>query len=299
MRFSLKKYVVLDFTTSFAESALKQMKEATEGKLYEFALLYHRLREKVLDTPIHQLIDMVLEETGYGDFVKALPAGSQRKANLDMLVEKAIAYEKTSYKGLFHFVRYIDQLQKYEVDFGEADIIGENEDVVRLMTIHKSKGLEFPVVFVAGISKQFNEMDSKDKMAIHPDMGLGLDEVTISPRTKRKCLIRSEIADRIRRDNLGEELRVLYVAMTRAKEKLILTGTVKSQEKLYGDHTGNIHPKEPLKFSQRVKAKSYLDWVAPAVLSYPEQYSFCFLNAFDLVLEDTENLAEQDTHGTD
>lgn len=281
-------------TTSFAESALKQMKEATEGKLYEFALLYHRLREKVLDTPIHQLIDMVLEETGYGDFVKALPAGSQRKANLDMLVEKAIAYEKTSYKGLFHFVGYIDQLQKYEVDFGEADIIGENEDVVRLMTIHKSKGLEFPVVFVAGISKQFNEMDSKDKMAIHPDMGLGLDEVTISPRTKRKCLIRSEIADRIRRDNLGEELRVLYVAMTRAKEKLILTGTVKSQEKLYGDHTGNIHPKEPLKFSQRVKAKSYLDWVAPAVLSYPERYSFWFLNAFDLVLEDTENLAEQE-----
>lgn len=280
--------------TSFAEAALKQMTEATEGKLYGFASLYNRLREKVSDTPIHQLIDMVLEETGYGDFVKALPAGKQRKANLDMLVEKAIAYEKTSYKGLFHFVRYIDQLQKYEVDFGEADIIGENEDVVRLMTIHKSKGLEFPVVFVAGISKQFNEMDSKDKMAIHPDMGLGLDEVTVSPRTKRKCLIRSEIADRIRRDNLGEELRVLYVAMTRAKEKLILTGTAKSQEKIFGDHTGNIHPKEPLSFSQRVKAKSYLDWVVPAVLSYPEQYSFSFLNAFDMILADTENLAEQE-----
>ena len=281
-------------TTSFAEAALKQMKEATEGKLYTFATLYNKLREKVLDTPIHQLIDMVLEETGYGDFVKALPAGSQRKANLDMLVEKAIAYEKTSYKGLFHFVRYIDELQKYEVDFGEADIIGENEDVVRLMTIHKSKGLEFPVVFVSGISKQFNEMDSKDKMAIHPDMGLGLDEVTISPRTKRKCLIRSEIAERIRRDNLGEELRVLYVAMTRAKEKLILTGTTKTQAKLYDDHIGNIYPQEPLKFSQRVKAKSYLDWIAPAVLSYPEQYSFSFFNAFDLILDNAKELAEQE-----
>ena len=278
---------------SFSEAALKQMENATEGKLYRFYQLFQELRAKVLDTPIHQLIDIVLEKSGYGDYVKALPAGSQRKANLDMLVEKAIAYEKTSYKGLFHFVRYIDQLQKYEVDFGEADVTGENEDVVRLMTIHKSKGLEFPVVFVSGISKQFNESDLRDKMAIHPDMGLGLDEVQVSPRTKRKCLIRSEIAERIRRDNLGEELRVLYVAMTRAKEKLILTGTVKNQEKLFETYTGNILPGQPLKFSQRVKAKSYMDWIAPAVLSYPEKYGFTFVNAADLVLVTAKSMAEK------
>ena len=278
---------------SFAEAAMKQMEEATGGKLYAFAMLYQSLRARVIDTPIHQLIDMVLEETGYGDYVKALPAGSQRKANLDMLVEKAVCYEKTSFKGLFHFIRYIDQLQKYEVDFGEADIIGENEDVVRLMTIHKSKGLEFPVVFVAGITKQFNERDSKEKMAIHPDMGLGLDEVSVSPRIKRKCLIRSEIAERIRRDNLGEELRVLYVALTRAKEKLILTGTVKSQQKVYESYMGNMLPGEPLSFSQRVKAKSYLDWVAPAMMSYPEKYEFVFVNAEELVLSTAKSMAEQ------
>ncbi|MBQ8518967.1 MAG: helicase-exonuclease AddAB subunit AddA [Agathobacter sp.] len=279
--------------TSFAEAACKQMEAATEGKLYRFQELYQRLRGKVMDTPIHQLIDMVLEETGYGDYVKALPAGSQRKANLDMLVEKAIAYEKTSYKGLFHFVRYIDQLQKYEVDFGEADVTGENEDVVRLMTIHKSKGLEFPVVFVSGISKQFNESDSRDKMAIHPDMGLGLDEVQSTPRIKRKCLIRSEIAERIRRDNLGEELRVLYVAMTRAKEKLILTGTIKNQEKLYESYMGNVLPEVPLSFSQRTKAKKYMDWIAPAVLSYPDKYAFTFVNATDLVLATAKGMAEK------
>lgn len=276
----------------FAEAAMKQMEEATEGKLYTFAQLYKRLRDKVMDTPIHLLIDMVLEESGYGDYVKALPAGGQRKANLDMLVEKAICYEKTSFKGLFHFIRYIDQLQKYEVDFGEADIIGENEDVVRLMTIHKSKGLEFPVVFVTGISKKFNESDSKDKMAIHPDMGLGLDEIQLSPRVKRKCLIRSEIAERIRRDNLGEELRVLYVAMTRAKEKLILTGTIKNQEKLYESYMGNILPGVPISFSQRVKAKNYLDWIAPAVLSYPERYRFTFVNAADLMLVTAKEMAK-------
>lgn len=280
-------------TSSFAEAAVKRMEVAREGKLYRFSQLYESLRDKVLDTPIHQLIDMVLEESGYGDYVKALPAGSQRKANLDMLVEKAIAYEKTSYKGLFHFVRYIDQLQKYEVDFGEADVTGENEDVVRLMTIHKSKGLEFPVVFVSGISKQFNESDSRDKMAIHPDMGLGLDEVQISPRTKRKCLIRSEIAERIRRDNLGEELRVLYVALTRAKEKLILTGTVKNQEKLFESYSGNMLPGQPLKFGQRVKAKGYIDWIAPAVLSYPEKYEFTFMSASGLVLATAKNMAEK------
>ena len=277
---------------SFAEAVIKQMEEATEGKLYVFAQLYKRLRDKVLDTPTHVLIDMVLEETGYGDYVKALPAGSQRKANLDMLVEKAVSYEKTSFKGLFHFIRYIDQLQKYEVDFGEADIIGENEDVVRLMTIHKSKGLEFPVVFVAGISKKFNESDSRDKMAIHPDMGLGLDEMMTSPRVKRTCLIRSEIAERIRRDNLGEELRVLYVAMTRAKEKLILTGTIQKQEKIYEAYMGNMLPGETLSFSQRVKAKSYLDWIAPAVLSYPDKYCFTFVDASDLVLVTAKEMAK-------
>ena len=280
-------------TASFAEAAMKQIEAATEGKLYAFAQLYQRLRSKVIDTPIHQLIDIVLEETGYGDYVKALPAGSQRKANLDMLVEKAIVYEKTSFKGLFHFIRYIDQLQKYEVDFGEADIIAENEDVVRLMTIHKSKGLEFPVVFVSGMCKHFNERDSKGKIAIHPDMGLGLDEVSVSPRVKRKCMIRSGIAERIQRDNLGEELRVLYVAMTRAKEKLILTGTVKNQKQVYDAYWGNMLPGVPIAFSQRVKAKCYLDWIAPAMMSYPLKYEFTFVNAEELVLITAKGLAEQ------
>lgn len=279
--------------TSFAEKAMYQMEKATEGKLFSFYQCYSKLRDKVIDTPIHQLLEVALDETGYGDYVKALPAGNKRKANLEMLIEKAIAYEKTSYKGLFHFVRYIDQLQKYEVDFGEADITGETEDVVRLMTIHKSKGLEFPVVFVSGISKQFNESDSRDKLAIHPDMGLGLDEIQNSPRVKRKCLVKSEIAERIRRDNLGEELRILYVALTRAKEKLILTGTIKNQEKLYETYVGNLLPEVPLSYSQRVKAKTYLDWIAPAIMSYPDRYEFTFVNSDDLVATSAKELAEK------
>lgn len=280
-------------TSSFAEATLKQMAEAEEGKLYHFNKLYQKLRKRVADTSIHLLIEMVLEETGYGNYVKALPAGGQRKANLDMLVEKAACYEKTSYKGLFHFVRYIDLLQKYEVDFGEADVTGENEDVVRIMTIHKSKGLEFPVVFVSGMGKQFNEMDSREKLTVHPDMGLGLDEIQKEPRIKRKCMIRTEIAERIRRDNLGEELRVLYVALTRAKEKLILTGVVKSQEQLFEKHIGMVGDKVSLSFGVRSKAKNYLDWVAPAILSYPDKYEFTFVNEQDLVLGEARSQAEK------
>lgn len=96
-----------------------------------------------------------------------MPAGEQRRANVDMLLEKAIAYEKTSYKGLFHFVRYIEKLKKYEIDFGEADITSENEDVVRIMSIHKSKGLEFPVVFLSGTAKQFNRQDIRSRLILH------------------------------------------------------------------------------------------------------------------------------------
>lgn len=132
-------------------------------KLLKFYKKYKQLRQLVPDTPIHELIEIILRETGYGHYVAAMPAGNRRTANLNMLLEKATAYEKTSYKGLFHFVRYIDELQKYDVDFGEADMVGENEDVVRIMSIHKSKGLEFPIVIVSGMGKNFNKQDTRSK----------------------------------------------------------------------------------------------------------------------------------------
>ena len=279
---------------SFAKAAFQMMEQATEGKLYVFYQTYCDIREKTKDTPIHELIEYALEKTGYGSFVYALPAGAQRTANLNMLLEKAIAYEKTSYKGLFHFVRYIEQLQKYDVDFGEADVTGENEDVVRIMTIHKSKGLEFPVVFVSGISKQFNEMDIRDKVVVHQDMGLGIDEIRRKPRVKRACLMKSEIADRIRRDNLGEELRVLYVALTRAKEKLILTGTVKNKESLYEKYKGMAKKGVPISLAQRIKAKSYANWIIPAILSYPDKYDFTFADASMLVADEVKSIAQKE-----
>lgn len=270
---------------SFAQAAYKRMKSEEEGKFADFYALYRRLRDKVKDTPIHELIYDILRETGYGNYAASLPAGKQRNANLQMLLEKAIAYEKTSYKGLFHFVRYIQELKKYDVDYGEADITGENEDVVHIMTIHKSKGLEFPVVFVSGINKKINQMDVNEKLVIHPDLGIGLDEITLEPKVKKSCLYRKQIAERIRQENLAEELRVLYVALTRAKEKLILTGTLNDAAKNFEKYVGNVTEGEPLLYSQRIKAVSYMDWLIPAMYSYPEKYEPTFVTGEELLSE--------------
>ena len=281
-----------DPAVPFSAAALAAMKEAKEGKLARFYRSYRDLRA-LRELPIHELIQKLLDMTGYGSYAAAMPAGERRSANLAMLLEKAIDYEKTSYRGLFHFVRYIDQLQTYEIDFGEADVTGENADVVHIMTVHKSKGLEFPVVFVSGMGKHINQMETNDKLVLHPDLGMGICEISGRPKVKKNCVLRSGIADRIRRENLGEELRVLYVALTRAKEKLILTGVVKDIDKTVGKYTGNVIPQKPVSYRQRAGASSWLDWVIPAMLSYPDKYRVEAVEPERLVWSAVENEAEK------
>ena len=272
-------------------------------KLLKFYKKYKQLRQLVPDTPIHELIEIILRETGYGHYVAAMPAGNRRTANLNMLLEKAAAYEKTSYKGLFHFVRYIDELQKYDVDFGEADMVGENEDVVRIMSIHKSKGLEFPIVIVSGMGKNFNKQDTRSKMVLHPELGIGLDYMDGKLRIKSPTIAKKAIAKQIDLENLGEELRVLYVALTRAKEKLILTGTLKdAAEKLefYRQQAELSKAAEkPLPYLTREGASGYLDWILPAVLSYGDKYPVRIVEAAELVLDEVENQLEQNENLTE
>ena len=268
-------------------------------KLLKFYKKYRQLRQLVPDTPIHELIEIILRETGYGHYVAAMPAGSRRTANLNMLLEKAAAYEKASYKGLFHFVRYIDELQKYDVDFGEADMVGENEDVVRIMSIHKSKGLEFPIVIVSGMGKNFNKQDTRSKMVLHPELGIGLDYMDGKKRIKSPTIAKKAIAKQIDLENLGEELRVLYVALTRAKEKLILTGTLKdAPEKLeFFRQQAALHAHSSdttaIPYLTRESAAGYLDWILPAVLSYGDKYPVRIVEAAELVLDEVENQLEQ------
>lgn len=231
-------------------------------KAAAFLQQMENLRRKAVYLPLHELLQHVYDDTGYYELVSIMPDGAVRRANLDMLMEKAIAYESTSYYGLFDFVRYIENLHKYEIDFGEAVPDGESGDTVRITTIHKSKGLEFPVVFVAGCGKSFNQQDSHSKILMHPDLGLASDYVDTQLRLRAATLKKRVLSRRLALDNLGEELRVLYVAMTRAKEKLILTGTHKSlRSKLDKQNTLVGWPMEALPSTMVAGAGSYLDWL--------------------------------------
>lgn len=256
--------------------------ENTENaeKVRNFLAWISKYRRKTAYTPIHKLIQDILTDTGYLDYVTARPGGEQRRANVEMLLTRAAAFESTSYYGLFHFLRYVQQLEKYEVDYGEADVLDENADVVRIMSIHKSKGLEFPVCFVAGLSKRFNMQDTSGRLIADVDMGIGVDYIDSQLRIQSKTLKKSAVALKMRQDALGEEMRVLYVAMTRAREKLILTAVVPNLEKFESEleqqrEFTNVGANEKIPFSVLAGASSYLDFVFPCLteveLLSPEQ----------------------------
>ena len=264
------------------------------AKAQAFLTLLERFRHYAVYLPIHELIREFLEQTGYLYTASALPGGEQRRANLEMLLSKAESFEKTSYFGLFHFIRYMVQVEKYDIDYGEASLQDENADTVRIMSIHRSKGLEFPVCFVSGLGKRFNMQDIAKPVIVDMDLGIGLDYVDSALRVKRGTLKKNVMAGKLQRDSLGEELRVLYVAMTRAQEKLILTGGLKAEraEKLKEeiekataqnvtaqnttaqkataqDRDDRASGKGPdserlLPFFRRSGASSYLDWLLPA-----------------------------------
>lgn len=244
--------------------------EVLREKIRHFLDFYEDVCSRVHHTPIHELIWYLVQKSGYGDYVSALPGGEQRIANVRMLVEKAVDYESTSYGGLFHFVRYIEHLQKYDVDFGEVNITGENDDTVRIMSIHKSKGLEFPIVFVAGLNKRFNQQDLNGPVIMDADFGVASVYVDYENRVKSPTLMRSALRQKLLKENLGEELRVLYVAMTRAKEKLILAGTIANLDKKLAALQYLEHREEgKLPFSMLMEAASYWSWLLPALIRAP------------------------------
>ena len=230
------------------------------GKLAAFSDELAEYRRIAGYLSIHELLYIIYENTGYYDYIAAMPAGEARQANLDMLVEKASAYEKTSYSGLFHFIRYIENLKKYDTDFGEAALAGD-ENTVRILSIHKSKGLEFPVVFLAGMGKKFNKQDLYGKILIDPDLGIATDYLDLELRVKTPTLKKNVLRRRLELEALGEELRVLYVAMTRAKEKLIMTGTDRYLDKKLERFSDIKRTGGQLPFTILSTADSFLDWL--------------------------------------
>ena len=238
-------------------------------KSLKLSLLMERLRGEARHLPIHELLYRVYKESGYYDYVSAMPAGETRRANLDMLVEKAAAYESTSYKGLFHFVRYIEKLKKIDTDFGEAGVAGEQDNTVRIMSIHKSKGLEFPVVFLAGLGKRFNKQDAYGQILLDADLGAAADFLDLELRVKAPTLKKQALKRRTELETMGEELRVLYVAMTRAKEKLIMTAADKSLENKLGKWKDIPLSQGRLPYTILASANSCLDWLLMAQPAIP------------------------------
>ena len=241
-------------------------------KCCSFLSFLNRYREYAVYLPIHKLMEQFLEETGYLYTVSALPGGVQRRINVEMLLTRAESFEKTSYSGLFHFIRYMEQLEKYDIDYGETGASDENADVVRIMSIHKSKGLEFPVCFVSGLSKHFNRQDSAAPVLMDMDLGLAIDWVDPTARIRHTTLKKNVLARKLNADSMGEELRVLYVALTRAEEKLILTGTCKEDKLPQEDAAPGAYGYSALRLQE---ASSYYDLVLPAWQSAGRRLQIC------------------------
>ncbi len=221
------------FYYSMEEYILKKNADANiKHKLEEYIYKLNTWREKSKYLPLDELIWSIYIETGFYNYVSLMTNGEYRTANLKMLFEKAKQYEKTSFKGLFNFINFIEKLQITSGDMSGPKLIGENENVVRIMSIHKSKGLEFPIVFLSGTGKKFNIMDiNNDDILLHNELGLGPKYIDTELNIKFDTLSKKAIGNKTKQELVAEELRILYVALTRAKEKMIITGTEKGIEK--------------------------------------------------------------------
>ncbi len=248
-----------------ASAYLGSHTDAAADKLVKFFALLEDLRGLVPSTPMHSLLWEIYERTGYLDYVTALPAGGRRRANLEMLVEKAAAFESGSYRGLFNFIRYIEKLRKYDVDFSQAAAGSEAGGSVSITSIHKSKGLEYPVVFVCGMGRQFNQQDSRATVVFHPTMGAALDYVDPQLRVKVDTVIKKSFGRKIRLENLGEELRVLYVALTRPRELLFVSGAVSKLQDKMTEWESQGAGEGTLAEGDIQSAKCFLDWIMPAL----------------------------------
>ncbi|MFR2300058.1 MAG: helicase-exonuclease AddAB subunit AddA, partial [Clostridium paraputrificum] len=245
-------------------------------------------RKKSIYTPIDEFIWYLYTDTAYYGYVGAMPNGVLRQANLRILFQRAKQYEQTSFKGLFNFINFINKLRKSSGDMGSAKVLGENEDVVRIMSIHKSKGLEFPVVFVCGSGKQFNLMDLNNNILYHEELGFGPELVDLDKRVSYPTLPKEAIKQRIRLETLSEEVRILYVAFTRAKEKLIITGAVNGLEKwITKCCNAAALDRDIILPSEVLKGKSYLDWIGMAICKHRDGESLRELvGANDISIKD-------------
>ena len=264
-----------DFYTTMLKARLS-VDENLKYKIDAFLEKVEKWREQNNILDLDELIWTIYEDTGFLNYVALMPNGDFRIANLKMLFERAKQYETASFKGLFNFIQFIEKIKIGSGDLGAAKIISENENVVRIMSIHKSKGLEFPVVFLAGTGSSFNMMDLNQDILLHQDIGIGVKYIDYDMQIKYDTISKMAIREKLLEENLSEEMRVLYVALTRAKEKIFITGIKKDFEEnkqkmqeivdIYKKENGKINPILLKKY------KKYIDWIL-LVYMYNEKVS--------------------------
>ncbi|AXU82209.1 helicase-exonuclease AddAB subunit AddA [Clostridium sp. HMSC19D02] len=238
------------------------------NKSKDFLIKLKEFKEKSMYMSTDEFIWYLYTRTGYYAYVGALPGGSQRQANLKVLFERAKQFEETSLKGMFNFVNFIEKLKKSSSDMGSAKTLGENANVVRIMSIHKSKGLEFPVVICSAMGKNFNTQDFKKSILYHHNLGYGPQFVDYERRISFPSIAKEALKSKINIENLSEEMRVLYVAFTRAKEKLIITGSTRNIQDSIKRWSNGIESLDTISQYEILKGKNFLDWIMPCVLRH-------------------------------
>lgn len=304
---------------SYTQSRTPDKIDSLQEKTARFTQALKSWRRMARQSSLSDLIWQLYRDTKFYDFAGGLPGGKQRQANLRALYDRARQYEETSFRGLFRFLRFIERMIERGDDLGAARALGEQEDVVRMMTIHSSKGLEFPVVFVAGLSRQFNQMDIRKSYLIDKDFGFAAKFVDPEKRISYPSLPQIAFKRKKKMEMLAEEMRVLYVALTRAKEKLFLVASVKdADKKLQQWSEAGSHSEWLLKDYERAAATSYMDWVGPSlirhrdsadvrnqvgfnselapaeIMEHPSRWKITKINAKDIKIAEQAEEAEQD-----
>jgi len=271
----------------------KKINDKLRLKISDFIDKLNEWREEEKYLPLNELIWKIYNQTDYYNYVRLLPSGEIRKANLKMFLERAKEYEKISFKGLFSFIRYIEKIKNSNNDLSAAKLIGENENVVRIMSIHKSKGLEFPVAIISRADKKFNERELSDSILLHQDIGFGPQYINYDKKIEYTTAAKEAIKIKLKNESIAEEMRILYVALTRAKEKLIITGVENDLEKALEEKKELLenYEKENGKINHLLlkKYKSYLGWLQLVYLNNENISEYMKLNKIskkDILKED-------------
>lgn len=252
------------------EGEEESQKSELELKVRRFLDDLKELQEKSMYMSTDEFLWYIYTNSGYYAYCGALPGGSQRQANLRILFERAKQFEETSFKGIFNFINFISKLKKSNSDMGSAKTLGENANVVRIMSIHKSKGLEFPIVICSGMGRNFNTMDFRKDVLYHHELGYGPQIVDFERRISYPSIAKEALKCKINIENISEEMRILYVALTRAKEKLIITSSIKDIEQNMHKWSSNISTEKMVSKYDILNGKNYMDWMMPAIIKHKD-----------------------------